>query len=410
MRVRRRLVAETLLLASAQIAALAVAFLATVLIARALGPEGRGVYAWLLTLVGIAVQVAALASHQTVRAIFPQVGEDRAFVPMLMALSLFGTLLGLPLLIYALAELPAALDHRLVFAAWLAVPLTGAAVPLLALVQIGARPWPIFAAHVGSRAVILTVVAVLWAANVLDLATAVWINTGAAGLQLTILLVLLRARLSLRSNLALARRVAGRVGAGWVAALALFALPRVSLVMLGSRGMLAEAGYYSVALALYELMIVLPVSASGVLTTHLARGPVARAGPRSALLLLGAMGALSLAAGVLAPVLIPLVFGVPFAPAVGPFQMVLGVVMLGTLYQFCQGALQARGRPLPILLPPLLGLVTALPVAWLAVPAHGASGAVISTLAGFAVLAAAALALLRRPVVSSPGTDLPAAR
>ena len=45
MAVRRRLVEQTLLLTFAQLLALAVGFVATVVIARALGPEGRGLYA-----------------------------------------------------------------------------------------------------------------------------------------------------------------------------------------------------------------------------------------------------------------------------------------------------------------------------------------------------------------------------
>ena len=272
--------------------------------------------------------------------------------------------------------------------------MTGAAIPLIALVQIGSRPWPMLVAHVGARAAILVVVAALWAAGALDLAAAVWINAVLAALQLAILLVLLRARVSLRPDLALARRIAARVGAGWIAALALFALPRVSLVMLGNRGELAETGYYSIAVALFELMSVVPVSASGVLTTHLAGG--ARAGPRGALALLAAMGALSLAAGLSAPMLIPLVFGAPFAPAVGPFPGMLAAVMLTTLHQFCQGALQARGRPLPILVPPVLGVGTAFAVAWTAVPSQGAFGAVVGTVAGTGVLAAAAAVLMCR--------------
>jgi O-antigen/teichoic acid export membrane protein len=405
MGVHRRLVEETLVLASAQLVALGVGFLSTVLITRALGPEGRGLYAWILTLVGVAVQVAALVSNQTVRAVSPQVGEDRAFVATVAALSLFGTLLGLPLLAYAVAELPGSANPGLIFVAWVAVPLTGASIPLIALVQIGARPWPMLVAHVGSRAVILAVVAGLWAASALDLAAAVWINTAAAGLQLAILLFLLRERMSFRPRLALAGRLASRIGAGWIAALALFALPRASLVMLGSRGLLAEAGYYSVAVALFELLCVVPVSASGVLTSHLAGRPELRAGRRSAFALLSAMGVLSLVAAVLAPALIPLVFGVPFTPAVGPFQAILPAVILATLHQFCHGALQASGRPVPILLPPVLGLLAAVPVAWLLVPSHGALGAVISTVAGTAVLAAAALVSMRRSLPAHPGTD-----
>src|SRR5207253_2521958 len=72
MSVRARLARETLLLTGAQLAGLAVGFLATVSITRALGPEARGVYAWILTLAGLGVQAAALAPSQTVRIVAAQ--------------------------------------------------------------------------------------------------------------------------------------------------------------------------------------------------------------------------------------------------------------------------------------------------------------------------------------------------
>jgi O-antigen/teichoic acid export membrane protein len=61
--------------------------------------------------------------------------------------------------------------------------------------------------------------------------------------------------------------------------------------------------------------------------------------------------------------------------------------MLATLYQFCQGILQARGRSSQILGPPVLALITAVPVALVSIPSLGLQGAVLGTVCGFAVLA-----------------------
>lgn len=391
---RRRLVEQTLLLSFAQLSALGVGFVATVLIARALGPEGRGVFAWIMTLVGLAVQVAALASTQTVRAVAPEIGGDRAFVPTLVALGLTGTVVGLPLLGYAVAQRPAGLDGGLVLAAWSMVPLTAAAVAVIGLVQMRERPWPILLAHLGPKLFLVLAAAALWQAGALDLAGALWLNVAVAALQLALLLALLRHDgLGLRPSLALARRVARLLGAGWLAALALYAMPRASLVMLGSLGLLAEAGHYSVALTLYEIMIVLPVAASGVLTTHLARDGAARAGRRTALALIGFMAALALLAGLAAPLLVPLLFGEAFRPAVVPFQALLGAVLLATLQQYWHGILVARGSAASVALPSLVGLAVAVAVGWIAVPALATAGAVAATLIGSAAGGAVAGAL-----------------
>jgi hypothetical protein len=80
MAVRRRLVEQTLLLTFAQLLALAVGFVATIAITRALGPEARGLYAWVLTWTAIAVQIAALASNQTVRGIAGEFAGEPGFL------------------------------------------------------------------------------------------------------------------------------------------------------------------------------------------------------------------------------------------------------------------------------------------------------------------------------------------
>lgn len=397
MAVRRRLVEQTLLLTFAQLLALAVGFVATIVITRVLGPEARGLYAWLLTLTAIAVQIAALASNQTVRGIAGEFAGEPGLLATLVALSLIGTLLGLPLVAYAWAALPAGVDPSLLAVAWAAVPLTAAAVSVIALVQIQERPWPILWAHLGPRLAALLGAAALWAAGRLDLATAIWLTTAVAVVQLVLLVALVPSRRGYRPSLSLARRVARLLGAGWAASLALFVVPRAPLVILASSGMIADAGHYSVAIALFELMIVLPVSASGVLTSHLAGAPAARPGVRSIGVLAGLMGAASIVAVVAAPVLVPLLFGAAFEPAVGVFQELLVAVMLATVYQFCQGVLQARGRSAHILGPPVLAMMTAVPIAAIAIPSLGLEGAVLGTVCGFAVLAGAAVWLVFGP-------------
>jgi O-antigen/teichoic acid export membrane protein len=177
-------------------------------------------------------------------------------------------------------------------------------------------------------------------------------------------------------------------------------------VMLAGSGMVPEAGHYSIAIALFEIMTVLPVAASGVLTSHLVDAPGARPGLRGIMGLAGLMAAACGVALLAAPVLVPLLFGAAFRPAVGAFQTLLIAVMLATVYQFCQGILHARGRPSHILGPPLLALLAAGPISLMAIPTIGLYGAVLATVCGFAVLAGVAVWLAfrhPRPASASVG-------
>lgn len=393
---RRRLVEQTLLLTAAHLSALAVGFVASVLTARALGPEGRGVFAWIMTLVGIAIQIATLAPNQIVRAIAPEFAKHRAFIPTLIALGPLGTVLGMPLLAYAMGAYPADSGRALLLAAWITVPLVGAGAALATVVQVQARPVPVLLSLVGPKAVLVLATAFLWWENSLDLTAAVWLYTGSVAVQSAVVLALVRPGRAAPS-IALLRRIGSLLGAGWVAALALYAIPRVSLVVLGSRGLIAEAGYYSVALTLYEIMIVLPVAGSGVLTTHLSQNRRARAGMRTALVFVASVAAPAVVAGLAAEPLLRLLFGEAFAPAVMPFRALLAAVVLAAVYQVLQSTLVLHRSPLAVAAPPVVGLLVAFGVSWFLVPAFATAGAVAGTVAGCGALVAASLAVLRTP-------------
>lgn len=91
-----------------------------------------------------------------------------------------------------------------------------------------------------------------------------------------------------------------------------------------------ETGYYQLAIQLLNLLLIIPQSASLVVSTKVAElGPdLAWPYQRNLLLLLTAgMTGVGVIAGILAPLLIPLVAGVAFVPSVKVFQLLLfGVI------------------------------------------------------------------------------------
>lgn len=375
------------------------------MVTRALGPDGRGVHAWLLTLAAVAVQVALLAPPHAVRAL---AGRPRERLPAtLAALCGLGAIGTLPLAAYALLDPVApAVGPSLVFAAWLSVPLTATALALFALLQTEARATPILLVQTAPRALQLAVVLALAAGGALDLPAAVWLHsaTALATLGLTVLLLRPSGR-ALRPDPALARDLSRHLGLGWVSALALFCTPRVSVVALGWSAPVDTVGQYGLALALQEAALAVPTALGGALIAHVGlRGaPAARRDRvRAAALALVPTAGVCLAAALLAPVLVPLVFGSSFAPAAALFQGLLATIVPATLFQLCQPLLIADGRPLGLTLPALAAFSVAIATAIVAIPHHGAWGAVGSNVAGFLTLAALGAYLSRGTAEAPP--------
>jgi O-antigen/teichoic acid export membrane protein len=386
---------EAAILAAGSYAALGCSFAGTILVARALGPDGRGLYAWLLTLVFLAVQLAALAPVQAVRAIVAERGGVPAGLPSgLVLVGLGGSLLGLPVLAYA------ALDPALgaeagpyLLPAFATVPLAAAAQALQGVLVASGRVVVFAAAQTVPR--LLQFAAVLWlsARGALDLRHAIWLAPAAIGLELLFTAAAIGPRaLAVRPRLAVLAPVARRLGEGWIAALALFLLPRIGLLALGATAGAASAGQYSVALTLQEVAGLAPAALGGVLVS---RAGVAAGSGRAAAAVLAGAALVLLAGWWLAPLLVPLVFGASYAPAADLLRPLLAGTLLVTGFQLLQPALWRDGRRGAPAIPAVAAAATAALVAFLAVPRYGEAGAVASNLAGFAVLAVAASALVR---------------
>ncbi|MDB5557387.1 MAG: hypothetical protein JWQ36_321 [Enterovirga sp.] len=402
-----RVARQTAFLTVAQFTGLGVSLLGTILVARALGPQGRAVYAWLVTLVGMAIQIALIAPPAVVRSVALRAPER--LPATIVLLSLAGSVLTLPLAAYVLLDGhigPEARPHLLL--AWLCVPVTATTLALTTLLQIEARILPVLAVHVWPRIIQVGFLVHFWLSGQLDLAAAISVFVFTAVLELGLALACLWPQIvSLRPSLGLVQQILALLGAGWLSSLAIFAVPRIGLVVLGSYAPLDATGLYSVALTLQEAALVGPAVFGGVLITHVGRHGWfgRRTRVRGGVSVLVFSAATCAVAAAIAPDLIALTFGPSFGPSASAFRMLLAAVVLATIYQMCQPVLFSRGRPLAIAGPSLGACLVALVVALVAIPAIGSSGAIISNLAGFATLAALgaafALAELRRTPASS---------
>lgn len=380
----RRIAGQTALLTGGNLIGLGLNFAGGIVITRALGPEGRGTFAWLLTLVGIAIQVAALAPAPAIRAL-PD--EERARLPLAIPLLAgLGTVLTMPLLAYGLARpAPAVEVDGLLLLGWIAVPATAAALGLSTLVQIGGKPGPILAVQSVPRLVQLGLVLLFAALGRMDVAVAIGLFATTACVEVGLAAALLpRGTCWTWPDGALLRAVAGRLGAGWVATIALFCLSRVGLLVLAGTAPLAETGIYSVALTLQEVALIAPVALGGVL---ISLGGGRRAGRRAATLILGGVAVACAAAALLAPFVVPLLFGARFAGAADLFRLLLPGVVCAAAHQIAQSGLYASGSARVVAAPALAGFAVAILTALLAVPAYGAEGAVLSNLCGYLTLA-----------------------
>ncbi|MGN9813136.1 O-antigen ligase family protein [Micromonospora sp. BQ11] len=151
----------------------------------------------------------------------------------------------------------------------------------------------------------------------------------------------------------------------------------------------SAVGVYSVALALAEVLLIIPIAVSLVLVPTVANGAaswrsVARLGVRT--LLLTAVGAGLLAAA--GPTVVPLLYGHHFAPAVPVLWALLPGVAVFALARVAQSYLTAVDRPAATTVAAVTAALVGLGGMAVLVPRFGAVGAGLAGSAGYLVYAA----------------------
>jgi O-antigen/teichoic acid export membrane protein len=399
----RQLSRETAVLTAGNVLSLTLGLIGGIIIARALGDEARGLYAWVFTLQGFACQLAALATYHAARQIAAETPRTDwgALVISLAFLAGIGCLFSLPILGYSLMHPLGQAHPMLVILAFIGVPILAVVMPLTALLHVQGQAWQSFFSMVFLRLILLFATLGLWIGGSLNLINLTLANTLAALLTLGFLFSVLqlpRQKKVFEHAKQVVLRLKATIGAAWLAGLGLYALPKIALLVLATHGAtqgnLAATGHLAVALTLFESAIGIPSLAAGVLVSHLTQNYADPKARRSITLGMVGLSALMALGGLLVgPWLIPVLFGSPFMGAVLPFQVFMGCLVLAALHQAWFSRLMHAQNPMILILPPLFGCAVVFGFGVLWVGPHGAFGAAMATFMGYGVLVLSTYAL-----------------
>jgi O-antigen/teichoic acid export membrane protein len=161
---------------------------------------------------------------------------------------------------------------------------------------------------------------------------------------------------------------------------------RASLYILRYYHTDAAVGQFSIALNVSEVLLFVPNSFGLVLFSKAASSRTEDADALTPIasrnvFLLTFIAAVAL--GLTAPVLVPLLFGKAFAPSVLPFLILLPGVVVFSIYRMLSYDIVARGHPLRVSATAAAGLACNIGVCFLLVPSMGAAGAAWGNVAGY---------------------------
>ena len=387
----RRLRTDVLLMLGAKAAAMVLSIVGTVVIARALGVEGRGAVAVAFSLTLLLVQFGTLgmvtanpyfaardasaraqivANSFWLAAVFGGLGILAGIVVKLVAPSVTQGL-GWPELLVALAGIPAALVAQFLQSVLLG---EGRTIAMNAIEVV-----------MGLLSVVALVVGLLVLNGGVGAAIAITTASFVAS-ALAFAAALTRGRLRLRPDVALARTMLRYGFRIYVATLIAFVIVRLDLLLVNAYLGERQAGLYSIVAALAQGMYVIPAVVGVNLFPRIARGAPDEmsAGVFRSFFLIYA--ALCLVSAPFAPLFIPALFGAEFGDAAELYWWILpGVFSLGMLTVLSHH-FAGRGFPLEAMLVWFVGLGVNVAMNLLLLEDHGTWVASLSASVAYTIL------------------------
>ena len=373
----------------------------TVLIARALGPEGRGTYAIAVAMTALAVQFGNIGLHASNTWVL---ARDKTALGSVIANSVWASL--------TLGILLAAV---FIFLSFLMPGLFGLPLPVLAIAVVGIpvglayllsqnlliaidRISFLNATEFGQRVAILVLILVVGLAGALTPFAAIAVGTVAVAAATCSVLLRLSRELDgkPRGDLHLFRSNLSYGARAYVAALISFLVMRIDVFLIQAVQGTEQVGLYSVAVALADILLILSTTVGQLAFPRLAA--MKDDADRRSLtkrLFLGATGA-TLVAGILAIPLsgpaITLLFGPSFAGSRDAFVWLLPGVLFLAGYSLLANYFAAVGMPAIVVVAPLVGLLLNIPLLLLLLPIAGLIGASVASSISYAVMLAAGAA------------------
>ncbi len=401
----RELRSDVLLMLGAKLCLLALGAAMTVIVARSLGPAGRGSLASIYALMTLLAQLGTLgiASANPYFA-----ARDPQLRTRIVGNSLwFAGVLG-PVMVAVGIAIKIAAPGVLLDVSWLELSVGMVAVPIMlgtlflqSILLAEGRTVLYNGIEVGAGllTVLLLLTVLPLAPDDVLLALALMIGPQAAALGFYMRTMRRHGPLLRRPDGALARRMLGYGARAYLITLIAYMLIRIDLLLVNGIQGAASAGQYSIAVAFADALYLLPGSVAINLFARVARGSGDREMSLNVfhLVAVGYLAVCALAAPLAGP-LIALMFGAAYRPATSLFLWLLpGVYCLGVLnviaYHFA-----ARGMPRELVLVWLPGLAVNLAIDVFLLPHHGTYVASISSSVAYAMVLLLHLRLFARDV------------
>lgn len=176
---------------------------------------------------------------------------------------------------------------------------------------------------------------------------------------------------------------------------------RLDVFVLAALGTTVEVGLYTSAVALSEVLFLVPTAVAHVLLPHIARQPdptATAAAVRSSVLVTALAGAVLI---VVATPLTEVLFGEDFAGAAAAVPALVAAAVCMCVWKLLTSDLLARGRAATRARTALVGLLTMLALDVLLIPPLGIRGAALAAAGGYAVAAVQAARDWRRTTGAS---------
>jgi O-antigen/teichoic acid export membrane protein len=380
-------------------------FVSSLIIARSLGPSGRGVIAFFIVSVLIGCRLVSVGTAESTAVAAGRYPDRRAAIlSQALGLSLVFGLVGGALLagLLALARglLPQEIDGVIIVLIGI-----GTLVNTVFLVAFGyLRGCSRFKAYGGVLAlspwVYAICLAVLWTRHDLTITSVavVWVVYSSATAVAAVAMSIPVAGLS-RPDPRLVRESLGFGVRAWPGSLSSMVNARIDQVIMGFITTAAVLGFYSVAVNVSEILLYLPsATAAALLPALLRKAADERVAETLSVLrrLILVMLTVTIVAAAVGAPLIPLVFGDAFRSSVAPYLLLLpsGIGFAALLVS--EAGLLAAGTPVRASLTMVVAVVTGIVLDFLLVPKLGANGASIAASAAWLAGGTLGVLFLRR--------------
>jgi O-antigen/teichoic acid export membrane protein/peptidoglycan/xylan/chitin deacetylase (PgdA/CDA1 family) len=394
---------ESARLFAAQISGNTGFFVAVLLVARLLGPSGRGTVAFVTVSCLVLARIASLGVQEASTYLAARDPSRRG--PLLVNLWLFTlvstmTVATLAILVLNIAAIrPSFLKWDELVMLWIGTVIAGfvdAGIAYLYGIREFRTAAPVTAIAPWIYVVLLGAVAAAGEMSS-DVAVGAWLATHAVW-ALALAAGSLRVIVPGRPSLSLLRESLHYGVRAWVGTMARFANFRADQLLLGLMASEAVLGIYAVAVNASEMLLYLPAAVASVLVSAVASAETERQ-PLEIKRAFRVVSVLTLAATVLAvvlgPILIPLVFGSDYTASTTPF-VILSIGAFGyAASAIFSGGLLGASRPGRSSFGPFTSLVLGVTLDLILIPPFGAVGAALAATIAFAAGGLVAALLFR---------------